>query len=129
MPKTKFKNFDLKDEKKWRRSLLWCPTQIYRDVFVDFLSFGLYLRWRWNDPFTFYIDIPDKNETSSENQNNDIIEKALGIGYFSCLFEKHNLFFKDTEYREAEKAADKIWYDLEKPRIKEILKNYPEFLI
>ena len=123
------KNKDPRDEKKWRRSLLWCPTQIYRDVFVNSLSLGLYLRWRWNDPFTFYINIPDKNETSSGNENNDIIEKALGIGYFSCLFEKHNLFFKDTEYREAEKAADKIWYDFEKSRIKEILKNYPELLI
>jgi len=123
------KNKDPRDEKKWRRSLLWCPTQIYRDVFVNSLSLGLYLRWRWNDPFTFYINIPDKNETSSGNENNDIIEKALGIGYFSCLFEKHNLFFKDTEYRKAEKTADKIWYDFEKSRIQNILKDHPELLI
>lgn len=122
-------NIDSRDEKKWRRSLIWCPTQIYRNVFVDSLSLELYLRWRWNDPFYFYINIGSSNETSSEGKNYDYIEEALGIGYFDCIFEKYKYYFIDKDYKKAEKTASEIWYDIEKPRIGEIIKNHPEFLL
>ena len=126
MPKI---DIDSRDEKKWRRSLIWCPTQIYRDVFVDSLPLELYLRWRWTDPFYFYINIGNSSETSSKSKDYDHVEKALGIGYFDCLFERYEHFFIDKDYKKAEKAALEIWYNIEKPRIREIIKDHPELLI
>lgn len=129
MKKIKNDLFDKRDEKKWRRSLLWCPTQIYRLVYVGHLSLELYLRWRWSDPFTFNIFKPESEITSSHFNYNEQFESELKIGSFDCLFEKNNLFFSDKEYKKAEKAANQIWYDIEKPRILGLIKHNPELLI
>ena len=45
---------------KWRDSLIWCPSQLYRDFILRYQVgdlkpgiYTLYCRWRHEDPWTF----------------------------------------------------------------------------
>lgn len=40
---------------EWYDSLMWCPSQIYRKFEYNGKEYELYGRWRWNDPWSFYI--------------------------------------------------------------------------
>ena len=37
---------------EWHESLMWCPSQIEGWATIDSQLYFIYLRWRWNDPWT-----------------------------------------------------------------------------
>jgi hypothetical protein len=107
----------MQDELKWDEHLYWCPTQLYRTVYVKGFKFTLYLRWRHDDPFQFHI--------LSENEMNDIFE----IGWNCELFSDHKIFCTSKQYKNAEKKADQLWRRFYKPKILQKIKDNPEVLI
>jgi len=100
---------------EWEEHLLWCPSQIYRHAKVDDTVYTLYLRWRWDDPWEFYIyrgyvrhQILALNLRTGEVT--DIEGKPVECELVSGdLFYENNLFFRDEEYRQAEKKAEELF--------------------
>jgi len=43
----------------WKRSLIWCPSQLTKSIKYKGKSYELYGRWRWDDPWSGYIIIKD----------------------------------------------------------------------
>ena len=39
----------------WIRNLIMCPSQCYCNFEGDDKKYCIYLRWRWDDPWTAYI--------------------------------------------------------------------------
>jgi len=83
-------------DKEWIESLLWCPSQIWRRARVGNKVYTLYLRWRWEDPWTF--SIIEEDPAGSKTLEWD-------------LFAEKGLFFCDYEYKEAEKMAEKLFIE------------------
>jgi hypothetical protein len=75
----------------WNEDLIWCPTQIRKIKKTPFGTYLLYLRWRWNDPFSFSIINEDRDEWSTD------------------LFLENNIYCKDYEIGKAKYFAEKIW--------------------
>jgi hypothetical protein len=43
-------------ENGWDIDLIWCPSQIYKTFTINNKEYNIYLRWRWDDPWTFMIN-------------------------------------------------------------------------
>lgn len=37
---------------EWSEDLIWCPSQCYLKIKHEGKPFEIYLRWRWDDPWT-----------------------------------------------------------------------------
>lgn len=105
------------EDEEWEESLLWCPTQISRSVYLKGIKFTLYLRWRHVDPFQFHIFCDIKK-----------IEKEFNLGFINDIFEKRNLYYIDDDYKKAEDEAYKIWEKI-KIEIHKKMDEYPELFI
>lgn len=44
-------------ENGWDIDLIWCPSQIYKTFTVNQKEYRIYLRWRFDDPWGFFIDM------------------------------------------------------------------------
>jgi hypothetical protein len=112
-------------DSEWDEMIAWCPTQLSKKVYIKGIEFILYLRWRWDDPFTYNIYIDD-------HPNQDKLEKILNIGILNNdLFEKYNRWYLQENFDnlKIKLDAEYIWYFIEKPRIKKILIENEELLI
>lgn len=107
----------MEDDSKWREDLIWCPTQIYRSVYVNGFKFTLYLRWRWDDPFDFHI-LSVKG-----------IDEFFDLGWNKELFSNHKIFCTSKQYKKAEEEAYKLWVSFYKPKILQKINENPEVLI
>ena len=36
----------------WKDSLMWCPSQCYLNLSFENKKYHIYLRWRWQDPWS-----------------------------------------------------------------------------
>ncbi len=72
----------------WTEELIWCPSQCYYYFKEDDKEYCIYLRWRYNDPWTAELI------TKGEDGKNDIWE-AIQL----------EQFYKDMEYKALEKAV------------------------
>jgi len=81
---------------EWKESLIWVPSQLYRRARCGPYLFTLYLRWRHEDPWEFYVALGDMSGDRWEFVTGD-------------LFRERGAFFRDEEYREAERAAEEIF--------------------
>lgn len=77
----------------FRRDLIWCPSQIRKKISTPKGDLELYMRWRWEDPWSAYFVFTKDGETYwSEN-----------------LFE--NYFFRDENFHAAERRLMQIYRD------------------
>jgi hypothetical protein len=60
---------------EWNDSLIWCPSQCYLPLEYKGKKFQLYLRWRWDDPWT--ADLIEAGETEEDKE----VWHDLRIGY------------------------------------------------
>jgi hypothetical protein len=47
-----FKEYDWIVHEDWKDDLIWCPSQCYKKIEINNKQYVIYLRWRWNDPWT-----------------------------------------------------------------------------
>lgn len=66
---------------KWRDSLIWCPSQCSYMFQYNDIEYEIYLRWRWNDPWTLSIMVDDRH----------IIDNWREIGTFPYFKQEDNL--------------------------------------
>lgn len=84
---------------KWYCSMIWCPSQCYMHVKDDDeISYILYLRWRWDNPWQAHIVKSAHNEASMDSAK-----------WSTDLFRQENLFFTDEQTEEAKTALLSIW--------------------
>lgn len=96
---------ELQPEGEWDEDLIGCPSQLYLDVkSPSGQEYTLYLRWRWNDPWTFDVLL----ETDAEGRN--------------TLFHpvEDFPFFTEDNYKKAEAFAE-LWWECKKDKIDEQL--------
>jgi len=84
---------------QWRESLLWTPSQLFRRARCGPYIFTLYLRWRYEDPWQFYVALGDMS--SDDTRRWEFITDDL--------FQRYGVFFRDEEYKEAEKRAEELF--------------------
>lgn len=68
---------------EWRDHLCWCPSQCYLTLSYLNKKYEIYLRWRWEDPWSAELKVDDMNI-------------KLGVG-----------FFKDKQLDDLKKASIK----------------------
>ncbi len=111
----------------WLEELLWCPSQCYRRVKCGEKIYTLYLRWRWEDPWQFMVIEGDAVEEHGpylidlkqgkafrivDFKNGEPVLREVTWRFISDdLFAEHGLFFRDEELREAEKAAEQLFFE------------------
>ena len=88
----------------WEENLWGCPSQLYCDVEQYGVKYTLYLRWRWDDPWTFSVI---KNYPDFE------VEDWLDV----C-----KTVYWGVEHKEAEAWAEK-WWRQNKCRIEEMFER------
>ena len=88
-------------DEKWLESLIWAPSQLYRRIKCNDRLFTLYLRWRHEDPWRFYIARGDM--TGEDDRAWDFVT--------GDLFEKYGIFRRDNEYKIAEYEAQEVFYN------------------
>ena len=116
--------------------MIWCPSQCYRRIKCDGRIYTLYLRWRWEDPWSFKIaegDMLSQKRVYMVNlrkgwagvlkgftrEGEPIVEKAKWRFVSGDLFEEYGFFFRDKEYREAEKKAEELFFKWIEERYKD----------
>jgi hypothetical protein len=65
---------------EWEDSLIWCPSQCFLNFTIGKKHYVLYLRWRWEDPWT--ADLIETDETFAL-QGDRVMWRNLNIKYFS----------------------------------------------
>jgi len=86
-------------DKQWIEDLIWCPSQLYRRIKCGEQVFTLYLRWRHHDPWVFRV------------AKGDMLNDKHFIYVATELFEKYNIFRRDSEYKIAEYEAQEVFYN------------------
>jgi len=99
-------------DSEWFESLIWCPSQLLRRFRCGSYVFTLYLRWRYDDPWQFFIALGDMFDKDSEWEF-----------VTDDLFEKYGLFFRDVEYKEAERRAEELFMQVIDDIIRNIVRN------
>ena len=77
----------------WERHLIWCPSQIRKKIKSPKGDLELYMRWRWDDPWSAHFIFTIDDET-----------------YWSQNLFK-NYYFRDEEFKVAEKRLMQIYND------------------
>ncbi len=113
---------------EWIEDLLWCPSQCYRRIRCDGRVYTLYLRWRHEDPWEFRVAEGDMVEQRGlylvdlkegrvgrivgfDERGEPIVEEVRWRFVTGDLFAEKGLFFRDVEYREAEKRAEQSFFE------------------
>ena len=102
----------------WHDDLIWCPSQCYLLIEYNNKQYTIYLRWRWEDPWT--CDLVEGDLTSSEF---DYKSKSL---WTDDLFIDKNTayFFRDSELDKAkEKALEVVQSYLERSTLEGLLNS------
>ncbi len=93
-----FGGYGWKVHSDWQDDLIWCPSQCYKKIEMGGRQFVIYLRWRWNDPWTADLVecLPDGN---FEMSGKDTTWSELNVGYF-----------RDDQLEELKVVAEKRAY-------------------
>jgi len=85
----------------WHESLIWCPSQLFRRARCGSHIFTLYLRWRYRDPWQFYIALGDmlSKDEKWELATDD-------------LFEIYGIYIESDRYKEAEEKAEELFIQI-----------------
>jgi len=86
---------------QWHESLIWCPSQLFRRARCGSYIFTLYLRWRYRDPWQFYIALGDM---AGKDEEWEFVTDDL--------FEIYGIFIESDRYREAEEKAEQIFIQI-----------------
>jgi len=114
-------------DEEWVEELAWCPSQCYRRIKCNGKIYTLYLRWRWEDPWEFMIAegdmvaqrglyVIDLKEgkvgylKGFTEKGEFILEEVRWRFVTDDLFAENGLFFKDDEYKKAEKKAEELFH-------------------
>lgn len=73
----------------WIDDLIWCPSQCYLYFEFNNENYAIYLRWRWDDPWTATLI---KIDLGQEIEDGEWTELDID-------------FFKDTQLDEVKKAS------------------------
>ncbi len=115
-------------DEEWVEELLWAPSQCYRRARCGSRIYTLYLRWRWEDPWQFYIVEGDMlaqpgpylvdvkagrvgHVKGVDEKGGFILEPVRWRFVTEDLFEENNLFFHDEELEKAEKKAEELFFE------------------
>lgn len=82
-----------KDISFWVNDLIMCPSQCYCPFEYEGSNFCIYLRWRWEDPWS--ASIVPCNSDGSFNYNVDWIPLEIN-------------FYKHDDYKRLQKECEKI---------------------
>ncbi len=120
---------------EWIENLLWCPSQCYRRIECCGKLYTLYLRWRWEDPWQFEVAEGDMvrgtglyalnpakgtfEEIISVKDGNPVTRPVKWRFVTNDLFEELGYYFKDEEYKKAEKKAEELFFAWLKGRCKD----------
>jgi hypothetical protein len=87
----------------WKRDLIMCPSQIEKKVKNIYgEECTLYLRWRWEDPWSFSILKETRNA-----------EGGGKIDFLADeLFYRHKIGLSHDEYQHAERIAMTLWSEI-----------------
>lgn len=85
---------------EWNDSLIWCPSQCELKLKHKGKNYILYLRWRWDDPWTADL-IPVDKQFSQKSKWGDWIE--LNIPFFT---DEQLAECKEAALKEARKVLD-----------------------
>ncbi len=113
-------------DNEWIENLLGAPSQCYRRVKCDGKVYTLYLRWRWEDPWEFYIaegDMVKQRGLYIIDLRRGVAKRFIGVnekGEFILeevkwkfvsddLFFENNIFFRESEHKEAERKAEELF--------------------
>ncbi|HDD25974.1 MAG TPA: hypothetical protein ENF75_02670 [Acidilobales archaeon] len=113
-------------DEEWIEDLIWCPSQCYRRIRCDGKIYTLYLRWRWEDPWEFRIAEGDMVSQRGpyiidlrtgkagrligiDKEGKPILEEIKWEFITDDLFSKYSYYFRDLEYKEAEKQAERLF--------------------
>lgn len=77
-------------ESKWNDDLIWCPSQCEKRIKYNGRLYTIYLRWRWDDPWT--ADLIETDASCDLFSKEKWIE--LNVGYF-----------RDSELEQLKKKA------------------------
>ena len=84
----------------WLDDLLWCPSQCYTRRVVNGVSYILYLRWRYSDPWSARII---KNAETINDMHGDAATWRYDV------FASNHLYFADSELDQAKAALLEIF--------------------
>ncbi len=80
---------------EFHEDLIWCPSQIYYYFMVGSEMKMVYMRWRWNDPWSIDLcNVPDPNNPESSWTLDGSIDITSEVGYFT-----------DSEYMKMEEKV------------------------
>ena len=78
---------------KWYEDLIWCPSQCYYYFMDGKVLKCIYLRWRWDNPWT--VDLVTFRNSDNNNPNWDTAKwEYVDLGYYRAM-----------EYKELQKKA------------------------
>lgn len=80
---------------EWDDDMIWCPSQCYLNVQIKNRYYTVYLRWRWNDPWSAAIYETDNKFQSRHNLKDR-----------TPLFVN---FYKDDQVEDLKKEAFKLF--------------------
>lgn len=86
---------------KWETDLLGAPSQCYFYTKLEDVVYCLYLRWRWDDPWTFTVVILDGTLLleNGEWSDNLFVDEQKNIQHY----------FKHDDYLKAQDRALEIF--------------------
>lgn len=98
---------------RWRRSLLWCPSQCYLHIRRESVDYVLYLRWRYGNPWHGYIIANAQGESTMTARS-----RAVWSG---DLLNENGQFYRSDQMTQAEQAMEKLFekYLKDKPAVSE----------
>ncbi len=122
-------------DEDWIEDLIWVPSQCYRRIRCGGRLYTLYLRWRWRDPWQFYIvsgDMVSEDGPYIVDLEAGTVKRFVGVSedgelrleditwkfLTDDLFEKLGIYFRDEELKEAEEKAEELFMKWVKGEIK-----------
>lgn len=80
-------------ESKWNDDLIWMPSQLYLNIKHSGKFYVIYLRWRWDDPWSGYL--------CETTENYDVNE----LDYDWITLKSSELFCRHHDINDLKKAA------------------------
>lgn len=93
-----FRSYNWVVHEEWDDDLIWHPSQCYKKIEVDGNHYVIYLRWRWDDPWTAEL-VDCGKDGKFDIRSEDVKRTPLDVGYF-----------KSDELEELKMQAEKKVY-------------------
>jgi hypothetical protein len=93
----------------WERSLLWCPSQLYKTYYYKTYQIELYARWRWEDPWTgHFIIYKNKNIILNNVLEKEISPEDINKALFLESLNEKSIWSEEILSRFDLSSADEI---------------------